>query len=226
MTDDQRHGKYITTILNTRLYLSDMRPQDLDPRFIACGLARECRWSCQLTEFYPVAQHCSLVRQLVERWCDASADIDAEHKRILCAYAHTHDVTEALGLRDIAAGFKESDEFAGYRVCEARASGVVTTWLDLPTAMPNIVHRADLVVRAAEARDLRKGLGYDGPHLDPSEIPTIEPWSTHYAEARWLREFNVLFGTSHRPASPHAEVYYARLENGADDYASLAGDLF
>lgn len=219
MTDDGRHGKYITTILNTRLYLTDMRPQDLDPRFIACGLARECRWSCQLFEFYPVAQHCWLVNQLVDRWYEAKTDAEIEHKRIMRAYAHTHDVTEALGLRDVAAGFKESDELAGYRACEERASDVVTTWLDLPRKMPLIVHRADMVVRAAEARDLRKGLGYSGSLHSADDVPTIVPWPTHYAEARWLLEFNALFWTNHRPGSPKAQVYFDRLVNGIDDMA-------
>lgn len=181
MAGDERHGRYITTVLNTRLYLADMRPQDLDPRFIACGLARECRWSGQLFEFYSVAQHCTLVSELVDRWYVATTDTEREHKRILRACAHTH------------------------------------AWLELPREMPHVVHRADMVVRAAEARDLRSGLGYSGSDVDTRDVPTIVPWNTHYAEARWLRDFNTLFGTSFRPASPKATVYYDRLESGVDD---------
>ena len=75
----------IDTASGVRLDLDDPRPEDIQIEDVAGGLSKVCRFGAQPREYYSVAQHALLVRQLV---------VEAGHPELALAALH-HDSHEA-----------------------------------------------------------------------------------------------------------------------------------
>lgn len=64
-TGDLTKRHIIDTASGVRLNLDDPRPEDIRIEDVAGGLSKVCRFGAQPLEYYSVAQHALLVRQLV-----------------------------------------------------------------------------------------------------------------------------------------------------------------
>ena len=92
----------IDTASGIRLDLDDPRSEDIRIEDVAGGLSKVCRFGAQPLEYYSVAQHASLVRQLV---------VEAGYPELALAALH-HDSHEAY-LCDIPSPLKS--KIAGIR---------------------------------------------------------------------------------------------------------------
>lgn len=153
----------------------------LDPRDIAHGLSRICRYTGHVRALhYSVAQH----TVIASRNCDK-------------AYAFEvlmHDAAESV-IGDIASPLKQL--LPDYKVIEARVERSILTPYGLPVPMSDECKRIDLVMLATEKRDLMANdEGATGTwevlrHYQP--LPErIFPWDAEYARMSWLRRFNEL----------------------------------
>jgi 5'-deoxynucleotidase YfbR-like HD superfamily hydrolase len=90
-------GRYIIdTASGARLDLDNPRPEDIRIEDVAGGLSKVCRFGAQAREYYSVAQHALLVRQLV---------VEAEYPELALVALH-HDSHEAY-LCDIPTPLKQ-----------------------------------------------------------------------------------------------------------------------
>lgn len=168
----------------------------LDPRAdevhiddIAHALSNICRWGGRVCEFYSVAQHSLHVAQIVERT-----------RPDLALQALLHDAAEAY-LGDVATPIKRHLDVhrhgshepffdTEWRVLDAigQAFGF-GRWVEL-----RVIHDADALALATEARDLMGGLTWDG--MVATNEPTIDPLLPRAARAQFLAMFRRL--TSNR----------------------------
>ena len=86
----------IDTASGARLDLDNLRPEDIRIEDVAGGLSKVCRFGAQAREYYSVAQHALLVRQLV---------VEAEYPELALVALH-HDSHEAY-LCDIPSPLKK-----------------------------------------------------------------------------------------------------------------------
>ena len=113
---------YIDTFSGKQLDPFDPRPNQIDARDVAAGLASVTRFAGQLPYFYCVAEHSVLVARLVTHGDSLRRGVfdtvrgwpvDAEGRR-LARFALTHDAEEAY-LGDLIAPVKHHPAFAAYR---------------------------------------------------------------------------------------------------------------
>jgi uncharacterized protein len=181
-----------------RLDLLDPRPEDIDIRDIAHGLARVARWNGQTTgaHAFSVAQHALLVEAIL-RARDARAG-----ERLLRA-ALLHDAPEYV-IGDLISPFKAAVGL-DYKTFETRLLSAIHLRFGLPAKLPEAwtaaIKAADKVSAYWEATRLagftvEEARTYFGAPDSADKVPqeAVEAWSTAEAQARFLSRFETLAG--------------------------------
>lgn len=154
-----------------------MSRSPLDIEDIAHSLSLVCRFGGHCKEFYSVAQHSVYVSQLCHH----------DHKLA----GLLHDATEAY-IGDMVTPLKRLvPEFKEY---EKSLYWTLAKQFGLPKELPQDVRDADLVMLAAEARDL---MGANPSAWGLKDAPAsirIEPWPPKLAEKYFLEAFHTLDG--------------------------------
>jgi hypothetical protein len=157
----------------TRPVVDDLHIED-----IAHALALECRFGGHVREHYSVAQHCVLVSWHVPR-----------HLRL---EALLHDAAEAY-LKDIPRPFKKAPQMLGYRAVEQVFESAIALRFGLTAWGSPAVHEADMVVCAAEQRDLtRQPEALRNPQAYQFR-GSVVPWGADNARATFLRRYADLY---------------------------------
>jgi hypothetical protein len=152
-----------------------MHKHPLDIEDIAHALSQICRFGGHSREFYSVAQHSVYVSQLVSG--------DNKLAGLM------HDAPEAY-LGDMVSPLKR--RMPEYKYHEGLLWATLAKQYGLPKELPEEVKAADLIMLAAEARDL---MGYDatiwGIPPAPESIRVV-PWPSKVAEKHFLEAFRAL----------------------------------
>jgi hypothetical protein len=155
-------------------------PESISIDAIAYGLARIYRFGGQTSQAYSVAEHCVRVSRLLP-------------DRLKLA-GLLHDAHEALsGFGDVASPVKKLAPVV--KEIEGRIDRAIAErfGFDVSLFYDAELKRADLLMRAAEKRDLLE----DGGHAwqddcDASEIGEIHAWPPIHARMEFLSEFRRL----------------------------------
>ncbi len=159
--------------------------EDIQINDIAHALSNQCRFSGHTHTFYSVAEHCVRVSQLLEEWGESPSTI---------LWGILHDASEAY-LVDIPTPLKRERLFDAYRVAESCLMRTICDRYGLARKQPAIVHKADAVLLATEARDLMpfKPEHWGALTEEPLERK-IAPWSSAEAERSFLIRFASYYG--------------------------------
>lgn len=171
---------WIQTYSGMRINPTKPNEASINLQDIAHALARQCRFSGHVKDYYSVAQHSVLVSHL----CDS--------KDALAGLLH--DASEAY-LVDIPAPLKRSGKFDAYLEFEKAMQDVICKKFSLLEAEPESVKKADKLILATEARDmlLKKRSDWIYP-FEPLPF-TILPMMPKEAEACFIARFFELAGT-------------------------------
>ncbi len=179
---------WMQTYRGHRFDFGFMHREPLDIEDIAHALSQVCRFGGHCREFYSVAQHSVYVSQLV----------NPEHRLT----ALLHDATEAY-MGDMVSPLKR--RITEYQQHEQWLWMVISRQFGLPMGQPDEVRRADLVMLAAEARDLcNADVSTWGLAAAPESI-RIHPWPPKVAERHFLDSFAALTGAASK-ANEKAEA--------------------
>lgn len=174
---------FIETFTGRRFQPLDPDVSEIDVRDIAHALSQQCRFSGHTIRPYSVAEHSVRVCELVASW-GAPAWVQL--------WGLLHDASEAY-LVDIPSPLKCTPVFDMYRTAEKRLMDAVCRRFGLPTDEPSLVHKADGVLVATEARDL---MPYRGEHwtklTEEPLVQTIKPWHSESAEREFLAAYKEL----------------------------------
>ena len=177
---------YIDTFTGKQLDPFNPRPDQVDARDIAAGLASVTRFAGQLPYFYCVAEHSVLVARLATHGDLAQRGLFQtvrgwpveEKERRLARFALTHDAEEAY-LGDLIAPVKHHPAFMAYRALARGLRNVVVDALNgaQPTAVEDAaIHAADQRAYALER--------------DPAFHPVCATWCD--ARIAWLDAWGAL----------------------------------
>jgi uncharacterized protein len=208
--DRVRIGDYLEVFSGGRFYPLDPREDEIHIEDIAHALALTCRFSGHTRTFYSVAEHSVRVSHAVEIHAQREG---CENDREIALWGLLHDASEAY-LNDIPRPLKRAPIFWIYRVVEANLTGCIlkkfgipyqSDWDDAPLTrdnpepfrvpiVPQLVHDADEILLATEARDLMTPGALDRwtPFRFQSQPNPIVPWSWDYAEEQFLLRFEEL----------------------------------
>lgn len=131
LSRERTDSNWIPTVTGRKFWPNDPRPEDIDIRDIAAGLANKCRYGGQLERFYSVAQHCVIGSYFCE---------DA-------LWFLLHDAAEAY-LADIQSPIKP--QFPQLIEMENRILKAVAEAFDLSWPMPASVLEIDMRMRPTE----------------------------------------------------------------------------
>ena len=176
-------GPWIQTMNACQFHPFDPRPEDIDPNHIAHALSNKCRFGGYPKTLYSVAQHSMLVAEI--------AYGKSGHDREVYLWGLLHDAAEAY-LPDVATPMKKHPKFAFFRELEAQIMLAVCERFHLPPEMPAVVHEADQMALAAEAKELMQPLHPDWKEwIDGIEPITthVQPRQPHDAKRHWLSQF-------------------------------------
>jgi 5'-nucleotidase len=156
---------------------------------IANGLAKECRFACQVNSFYSVAQHSVFVSHLLPKH--------------LALTGLLHDATEGLGMRDLPTPLKKLPGFEAYRRMEAcLEAAIASKWkLDWPWSLEVIL--ADRQALLLEATHYKYPLlpvwkqyleGIPRPSAETLDKTYLmrEPWDWSEAYERFMARYEEL----------------------------------
>jgi len=132
---------WMVTYTGKTVFPYNLKPEQIDIRDISHSLARTCRYSGMMEGFYSVAQHSTIVSELIER----SHLVDDK-------YALTgllHDATEAY-LRDLPRPVKL--HLDGYKELEDSVWDVIAEKFNLPQQIPKEIKHIDRSIVKAELR--------------------------------------------------------------------------
>lgn len=166
---------WIQTYRGHRFDFSMMHKEPLDIEDIAHALSQVCRFGGHCREFYSVAQHSVYVSQLV----------GPRHSLV----GLLHDATEAY-MGDMVSPLKR--RIPEYRQHEQWLWMVISGQFGLPVEMPEEVRKADLIMLAAEARDLCKADVSTWGLSSAPEWIRIEPWTPRVAKMHFMDAFATL----------------------------------
>ncbi|PHM47112.1 hypothetical protein [Xenorhabdus miraniensis] len=174
-------SSYIATRTGRHFNYANATPADIDIHDIAQGLANECRFNGQISNFYSVAQHSVYVSHLV------SPEYALE--------GLLHDAAEAY-CKDLPSPLKAL--LPSYQVIERRIDAIVRLKFHLPALCSDAIKHADLVMLATERRDLDiDAEGDPWPILagiTASDNITIMPLMPQQAEAAFMNRYHELMG--------------------------------
>jgi hypothetical protein len=183
---DMEIGPYIQTVTGRRInpFAPDLEEIVVDD--IANALANQCRFGGHCRHFYSVAQHSSLVADLVARQGGNKTDV---------LWALLHDAAEAY-LTDLPHPLKHHSELGKlFRQAEARLQDAICRRFALPLEPPPLLKDLDRRLLAAERRALMLD-AWDWPELagvEPADI-TIEPWSPERSAREFLGRYAEIAG--------------------------------
>lgn len=166
-----------------RLYILDPQPEQVTIEEIAQGLAACPRWAGQVIMDPPftVAEHSVLVDDIV---ADLGGDLNARRWALL------HDASEAY-LGDLAHPVKLL--CPEYKAIETRLEVAIAKKFGLKFPRPPIVKKADNIVVATEARDLKRA-PKDIYHMpEPPASMWIHPVGFQAARTLFLIRYTELF---------------------------------
>lgn len=176
-------GPFIQTLSGRRVNPLDASPEDIDPEDIANALANICRFGGHSNAFYSVAQHSTIV-------CDLLEDRGASAEELMAALMH--DAAEAY-LGDLPHPIKHRSELgASYRDAERRLEAVIGERFGLCDAAERI-KPLDRSLLAAERRIFSRE-SWPWPELEavePLEIE-IEAWRPDRARQEFLDRYEGL----------------------------------
>lgn len=171
---------YISTFTGKHFDFINICAEDISIEDIAQGLSNECRFAGQIDSFYSVAQHSVYVSQIVPPEYALEALL--------------HDAAEAY-CKDLPSPLKAL--LPSYKAIESAVQKVITDKWNLPTALSDIVHYADLTMLATERRDL----DVDGKNpwtilegIPSSDLITVNPLLPIQARAMFIHRYNQLTG--------------------------------
>ena len=147
-------------------------PNDIDIEDIAGPLSKLCRFGGRCKEFYSVAQHCVFVSEIVPE----------EH----ALWGLLHDACEAY-VGDVVKPLK--NQLPHYTQIEELHQRAICERFGLSWPEPPEVNLADKVAVMTEKRDLLHEPPYPWIDLPDPHHREINPWSSYYAEARFLSRF-------------------------------------
>lgn len=153
-------GGWIQTVTGKKFHFNSSHPEEVDIEDIATALSRMPRWAGHTTKFMSVGQHSVLTSLLVK---ELGGDTHDQMLGLL------HDATEAYmcdipkPLKNLMPIFKETENIVWKKISKHFFGKV----LDLP----QIVHQADGMMLATEARDL-----FSFPPLDNWVKRCPDPW--------------------------------------------------
>lgn len=171
---------YISTFTGKHFDFINISADDICIKDIAQGLSNECRFAGQIDQFYSVAQHSVYVSQIVPQEYALEALL--------------HDASEAY-CKDLPSPLKAL--LPEYKAIEKKVQKVICYKWDIPRAISDVVHYADLTVLATERRDLEVDGDNFWPILDgvpPSDLITINPLLPIQARAMFIHRYNQLTG--------------------------------
>lgn len=148
---------------------------------IAHALSNICRFNGHCLEFYSVAQHSVLVSQVVSQLGGTPEEIK---------WGLIHDVGEAY-LGDIPRPVKAWAGNLPY--VELRICVKLCEQFDLPARQPDIVKKADLMMLAAEAKQIMAPWPADWELSEPPADILIQPLDPFGAKELFLQRFKELF---------------------------------
>ncbi len=176
---------FIETYSGTRFLPLTPNPDDICIQDIAHALSQQCRFSGHTRVHYSVAEHSVRVSQLLELWGESPPVI---------LWGLLHDASE-YALVDIPSPLKRERAFDAYRIAEDRMMMAVCDRFKMSRKQPKIVHKADAVLLATEARDL---MPFKSEHWGAlTEAPLekrIVPWPSAEAKRCFLVRFASYYG--------------------------------
>ena len=173
-------GPFIQTLTGRRVNPLDAAVADIDPADIARALANPCRFGGHSRAFYSVAQHSSIV-------CDLLEERGATADELMAALLH--DAAEAY-LGDLPHPLKHRSELgAHFRAAEKRLEVVIEERFALPDAAAR-VKPLDRALLATERRTFSE-VAWHWPELDGAEELDleIEPWAPDRAHDEFMRRY-------------------------------------
>lgn len=170
-------GAWMQTYTGGRFFPLDPNPEEVCIEDIAQALSNQTRFNGHLDCFYSVAQHSVLVSRLC-----------SERNRLT---GLLHDATEAY-VGDMIRPLKLY--MPEYKEVEKKVWKAITKKFNLPEELPKEVHHFDMVVCAAEKRDLFGNSG-EWPKMPSGDlVGRIEPSSPFEIKRTFLKEFWSLYG--------------------------------
>jgi uncharacterized protein len=139
-------------------------PLRIHPNEVANALANLCRFGGRLSEFYSVAQHCSLIAGKL--W-------DETNDPTIALWGLLHDASEAY-LNDLARPIKHAPGFEQYRQMEDELMQAVAVRFALPWPMPAEVKVADNRMVLSERERFKL---YGGEPVATCWPTDVEPYS-------------------------------------------------
>jgi hypothetical protein len=171
-------GSFIQTVSGRRVDPFDPKADEIDLTDIAYALSNQCRFGGHCRVFYSVAQHASLVSDVLFERTGAPAD---------ALWALFHDAAEAY-LVDLPHPLKHRSALGRlYREAEARLQRCILDCFGLPAAPPPLLKEVDRALLATE-RSLFSSVAWDWPELEgvePLELE-IRPWRPERARREFL----------------------------------------
>lgn len=165
--------RYVSTYLGNRFNPVDGRIDNIHMEDIAHGLAFQCRFNGQTSEFFSIAQHSLIV-----------ADLVPAHLRLA---ALLHDASEAY-LGDVVKPLKAL--LPNFKEIERRVEDAIAERFSVDGFGDPLIKRADMISLATEKRDLMPHSTEDWSYLegiDPLPSP-LEPMSPQSAKRAFLIE--------------------------------------
>lgn len=186
-----RRGDWMQTYSGKQFWPLDPHADEVDIGDIAHSLSLQCRFAGHCREFYSVAQHSVLVSLEAEEATHKAEETpnrvaDPARVRLAALWGLLHDASEAY-LIDVPRPIKP--HLAGYRGIEVRVQDVICEHFGLPLDPPAVVHVADGVLLATEARDLMGRQPAPWAPMPPPRGNRIEPWPPGHAKSMFLKRF-------------------------------------
>jgi len=179
-----RAGSFIQTVSGRRVDPFDPEPEAIDITDIAYALSNQCRFGGHCRVFYSVAQHASLVSDVVLEQTESPAD---------ALWALLHDATEAY-LVDLPHPLKHRSELGRlYRDAEEPLHRCILERFRLPETPPAALKAVDRSFLATERR-LFSSEAWHWPELDGVEPLALEirAWRPERARREFLDRYRRL----------------------------------
>ena len=169
---------YICTYLGNRFYPLEGRIDRVHLEDIAHGLAYQCRFNGQTSEFYSIAQHSLMVADIISQ----------DHPELRLA-ALLHDASEAY-LGDVVKPLKAL--LPDYKDIERRVEEIIAETYGISDIFNPLIKGADMIALATEKRDLMPHSAEDWSYLKGFEplVEAINAWTPEQAKRTFLIEVN------------------------------------